>query len=269
MTISNSTTAALFFDIDGTLISDKTNKIPRSTIDALQLAKDKGHLLFINSGRTICAIRPELKAINFDGFLCGCGTFISYHGQVLFKRSIDETRGNDILDKMQACNVDCIVEGSKDIYFPRHISRFADMEKQRNYYKAYFGLAQKTHIEDRGFIFDKLFARTDEKSDKQAFFDFLSEDMDIIDCTEGRYEIVPKGCSKAAACDYIVKKLGIAPENTYVFGDSTNDMPMFQYARHAVAMGCHDKTLEPYTEFITKDVEEDGIAHALKHYGLI
>jgi len=38
---------------------------------------------------------------------------------------IPETRGNDILDKMQACNVDCIVEGSKDIYFPRHISRFA------------------------------------------------------------------------------------------------------------------------------------------------
>lgn len=269
MTVLNSATAALFFDIDGTLISDKTNKIPQSTIDALHLAKNKGHLLFINSGRTICAIRPELKEIDFDGFLCGCGTYISYHDQVLFKCSIDEARGNAILDKMQECNIDCIVEGSEDIYFPHYISRFTGMEKQRNYYKTYFGLAQKTHIEDRGFIFDKMFARTDEKSDKQTFFDFLSKDMDIIDRTEGRYEIVPKGCSKAAACDYIVKKLGLDPANTYAFGDSTNDMPMFRYARHAVAMGQHDKALEPYTEFITKDVEEGGIAHALEHYGLI
>ena len=27
--------------------------------------------------------------------------------------------------------------------------------------------------------------------------------------------------------------------------------------------------LEPYAEFVTKTVEEDGIAFAMKHYGLI
>lgn len=31
----------------------------------------------------------------------------------------------------------------------------------------------------------------------------------------------------------------------------------------------HDQVLEPYTEFITKTVEEDGIAYAMKKYGLI
>jgi hydroxymethylpyrimidine pyrophosphatase-like HAD family hydrolase len=44
---------------------------------------------------------------------------------------------------------------------------------------------------------------------------------------------------------------------------------MFEYAEHAIAMGRHDSVLDPYAEFVTKTVENDGIAYAMKHYGLI
>ena len=43
--------AILFFDIDGTILSEKTRKIPESAVTALQLAKKAGHLLFINTGK--------------------------------------------------------------------------------------------------------------------------------------------------------------------------------------------------------------------------
>ena len=48
-----------------------------------------------------------------------------------------------------------------------------------------------------------------------------------------------------------------------------NDLSMFQYAQNAVLMGKHDKELEPYASFITKTVEEDGIAFAMEKFGLI
>ena len=48
-----------------------------------------------------------------------------------------------------------------------------------------------------------------------------------------------------------------------------NDLSMFEYAVHTVAMGKHAPGLAPYTEFVTKTVEEGGIAWAMKHYGLI
>ena len=54
-----------------------------------------------------------------------------------------------------------------------------------------------------------------------------------------------------------------------MFGDSSNDLAMFEFAVHAVAMGYHDAVLDPYTEFVTRDVEDDGIMYALEHYGLI
>lgn len=40
---------ALFFDIDGTILSEVTGKIPESASAALQKAHDLGHLLFINT----------------------------------------------------------------------------------------------------------------------------------------------------------------------------------------------------------------------------
>ena len=59
--------AALFFDIDGTILSEKTKE---SAIEALLVAQKKGHLLFINTGRTMCSIPAQLKQFMFDGYLC-------------------------------------------------------------------------------------------------------------------------------------------------------------------------------------------------------
>ena len=47
---------ALFFDIDGTLVSFRTHKIPQSTVDALEDAKRNGVAVYISTGRPIMLI---------------------------------------------------------------------------------------------------------------------------------------------------------------------------------------------------------------------
>ena len=42
---------ALFFDIDGTLVSFTTHAIPQSTVKALTRAREKGIKIFISTGR--------------------------------------------------------------------------------------------------------------------------------------------------------------------------------------------------------------------------
>ena len=93
--------------------------------------------------------------------------------------------------------------------------------------------------------------------------------MEAIDRGGSTYEVIQKGFSKATACEFILEHLGIPKERAYVFGDSSNDLAMFEYADHAVAMGEHAEVLDPYAEYVTKAVEDDGIAHAMRHYGLI
>ena len=53
--------AILFFDIDGTVLSEVTKEVPQSAIEAMEKARAEGHLLFINTGRTICSIPTEVS----------------------------------------------------------------------------------------------------------------------------------------------------------------------------------------------------------------
>ena len=94
-------------------------------------------------------------------------------------------------------------------------------------------------------------------------------DIQVIDRGEGFYECVPEGHSKASAIDIILKEYGLKLTDAYVFGDSTNDLAMFEHVPNAIVMGHHSRELEPYASFFTKTVEQDGIWYAMEKLGLL
>ena len=126
--------AVLFFDIDGTVLSEITKEVPVSAINAMKAAQQAGHLLFINTGRTICSIPPEIRRLKFDGYLCGCGTYLTYQDEVLFSSSIEKKRGREILKKATECNLGVVAEGQEDVYYPERMSRFDGLESSRRYF---------------------------------------------------------------------------------------------------------------------------------------
>ena len=260
--------AVLFFDIDGTVLSEITKEVPVSAINAMKAAQQAGHLLFINTGRTICSIPPEIRRLKFDGYLCGCGTYLTYQDEVLFSSSIEKKRGREILKKATECNLGVVAEGQEDVYYPERMSRFDGLESSRRYFHRR-GMGMEQSIEKGDFIYDKIFLYEDERSDLKSFLEYTTGELEALDRGSHTYEVIQKGYTKATACRFIMEKFGINPKNAYVFGDSSNDLAMFQFVEHAVAMGNHDPVLDPYAEFVTKTVEEDGIAFAMEHYGLI
>lgn len=260
--------AALFFDIDGTILSEITNKVPKSAIQALRAAQEAGHRTFINTGRTICSIPAEIAVLPFDGFLCGCGIYLTYHDEVIFEKHMKPERRLEIAEEVFACGMDGIFEGSEDVYFSARISRFDGLENTRRYMN-HRGLGTERYVEQGGCAFDKMFVYTDKMSDSERFFRFIETDMDVINRGSGTYECVPKGYSKGTAIAQILERFGMTREQAYVFGDSANDLAMFQSAGHAIAMQVHDPVLDPYTELVTKAVEDDGIEFAMKKLGLI
>lgn len=263
--------AALFFDIDGTITSNKTKIIPESTFRAFDRARANGHKIFINTGRTICSIASDIKAIPVDGYLCGCGTQIFYQDKVLMHSTIPEDKCRKYIKAMIACNIEGVFEGEDDLYFSREPYKFSRIERVRAHMKS-LGLGENIYIEDidnTSIIYDKMLVVVNEYSDTERFLDVISDEMFPIDRRRGTYECVQKRYSKATAIEYMKDYLGFGKEQVYVFGDSSNDLSMFEYADHAVAMGDHDPVLEPYTEYITDTVDEDGIYKAMKYYGLI
>ena len=260
---------ALFFDVDGTLLSEITHQVPESAKRALSETRKRGNLVFINSGRGYGSLRDIEEMIEHDGCLCGCGTCVAdAEGHILLQYRIPHERGIEIKKAVLRYGFDGILEATEGNYFREELSRIPKVNEFRKNQEA-AGSVMDKDWNDNSYDYDKLCVMADEHSDRDGLFHFLESDMVIIDRGDDFYECVPKGYSKATAIEWALKHYGIDFEDAYVFGDSSNDLSMFEYAKHTVLMGRHDAVLEPYATFVTKTVEEDGIEYAMKELGLI
>ena len=79
---------AIFFDVDGTLVSFKSHRIPDSTLEALDLARKKGIRLFVATGRQYYAI-DNLGDQAFDGFITLNGGYCVVGDEVIYRHPID------------------------------------------------------------------------------------------------------------------------------------------------------------------------------------
>ena len=58
-------------------------------------------------------------------------------------------------------------------------------------------------------------------------------------------------------------------EDTIAFGDGGNDITMIEHAAIGVAMGNANEGVKKIADYITDDVDNDGIFNALKHFNII
>ena len=259
---------ALFFDVDGTLLTDDGKRLPESAEKAIKAARQAGHLVFINSGRTRCFLRELEERLAVDGWLCGCGTYIEARGERLLHHLIEEGRRRELQDSILKHRLDGILEGTDGCYVQEGISRMIGVESVKSLYLA-SGVVHAVNWEKSTVPFDKFCVLADEESDIAGFLASLEPDIVPVDRGRGLFECVPAGFDKATAMEMVLDYYGIPWEESYAFGDSTNDLAMIRYACHSIIMGKHHESLEPYASFITKNVEDDGIAWAFEKLHII
>ena len=109
----------IFFDIDGTLITDGPGEhlIPGSLPRTLNALQENGHLCFINTGRALAEIDSVIRSLPFNGYVCGCGTYIAYRGKTLYSYTIPFPTGNEILNSLKECHLEWLLEGTNHVYY--------------------------------------------------------------------------------------------------------------------------------------------------------
>ena len=238
-----------------------------STKEAIRIARANGHICMINTGRTKRLVGENLTGqVEFDGLLLGCGTEIEYHGKQLMHKTFSMEESKAILAAMKKYHVDAILEGSREDYAPRGEEVFS---------QAFRDMAAE--IEERKYDryanalgnFDKLYAYAETPEGMDAMKRELAGILDFIDREHGYHELVPTGYSKATAIRYITDYLKIPMEDTVAIGDSNNDLPMLKYAHTSIAMGNSSEQVLETADYITTDVDKDGIWNALKWLGVL
>lgn len=257
----------MFFDIDGTILTEDTHEIPESTKKAIQEARSKGNLAFINTGRTYFNIEKEIRDIGFDGYVCGCGTYVQVGDELVSNITLEKKACREIIDLLRKHKIDAVLEGIEDVYFDTttHTTEMTDLKGE--FQAQGFGL--KKTWDDTDFVYDKLYSRASDEADIDMFIKELGDGYDYIDRGNRFGEITPKGYSKAKGISILLDYYGLTVEDAYVFGDSSNDLAMFELVPNSVALKKCDDCIREKASFITRDIHDDGIYHGMKHYGLI
>ncbi|UTY38218.1 HAD hydrolase family protein [Allocoprobacillus halotolerans] len=66
-----------------------------------------------------------------------------------------------------------------------------------------------------------------------------------------------------------MKYLDASIEDTFAFGDVKIDIPMLEYCQVGVAMGRGGDEIKAMADYVTDDVDQDGLYNAFVHFGLI
>lgn len=257
----------VFFDVDGTVVDNETQQIPQSTMDAVAELGRNGHLAVVNTGRPYGHIDPRVRAMSFGGWICGCGMEIYLNGERIRYTAPDlelcrfvqeQVRRFDMRVLYEADDGSIALDGAFSDHPTFHRER---REMQQKGFSVY-----DIHDHPR---FLKFITLDSPDCRREEFLQTIAPYFDSIDRGNTMLEHVIKGCSKAEGMRTLMEAMGVSREDTLAIGDSTNDLPMFAAASHTVCMGNGMEELKQKAEYITAPVMEDGIAAALRHFGLI
>lgn len=261
----------IFFDIDGTLITEGARHyVPDSTTEALARLRQNGHICLINTGRPYAALDELIRSIRVDGYVCGCGTNIRLGEQVLLSNRLDRALCARIVRLLDSCGLDWLLEGEELLYYAdrpyvtRLGAQIASMRTKLADTMRCIGPAEYDRMQ-----FDKFIMVVPEDADAAPVFAAFGGEMTFIDRGGRMYEVVPKAFSKATGMKFLEDYFGIGHEHTIAVGDSTNDVSMLEYAQVGILMGDADPALHRYADYVTAPIEEDGIYRAFRHLGLI
>lgn len=254
---------ALFFDIDGTLVSFKTHNIPLSTIEAINEVRSKGIKVFISTGRAKSIIN-NLGKLEFDGYITMNGAYcFAGSNEVIYKNSIPSEDVETIVNLVKKKVLSCV-----------------------------FVQEKKMGICNPGWMSDEFSTtlniptlpefKVDDIPNMEIFqiSPFITpaqekEWMSMLPhCESARWnpsftDIVAKGNGKDRGIDEIIKHFDIALEDTMAFGDGGNDISMLKHVAIGVAMGNAKDNVKQAADYVTDTVDNDGIVKALQHFGLI
>ena len=109
-----------------------------------------------------------------------------------------------------------------------------------------------------------------------VFFSRVPEDICLV--KDGGYftgmgnlagELTAAGVTKATGVQTVLDMYDADLSDSYVFGDSCNDISMLRMCPNSTAMGNGSEEVKKAAAYVTGHCDDDGIANALKHFGLI
>ncbi len=275
----------VFLDVDGTLINYEA-KLPESAARAVNEARANGHKVYICTGCSKAEIEQR-NLCDLDGMIGGNGAYVEDNKEVVFHHGLTKEECKRIVDWCNERHLGFYLEANSGMYCNDYMIEQGPATMTK--YAMGKGATEETAKDSasvfvNGFIHLKGDDLYREDVNKISFI--LSSYQDHLDSKEefptleantwgGKGELAlfgdlgPAGITKKAAIEVLLKHLNATKEDTISFGDAKIDLSMFELCNYNVAMGNGGPEIKAAADYVTTDVDEDGLYNAFKYLQLV
>lgn len=273
----------IFLDVDGTLV-DYENRLPKSAVEAVRQARKNGHRVYISTGRSKAEVYQELWDIGLDGMIGGNGSYVEDNGNVVMHTMISKEQCKRVIGWLHERGLEFYLESNNGLFASENFE-----EKGKPVIQEYSRRKGKDHTSEitvKSAFPDMIFGGELYRDDLNKISFILDSYKDYLDAKEafpdleagtwgGKGETAlfgdlgVKNINKANAIENLLKYLNADISDTIAFGDARVDIPMLEYCAYGVAMGNGGAEIKEAADYITDDVENDGLWKAFKKLLLI
>lgn len=258
----------IFLDIDGTVL-DAGDVVWPSTAKAIAAAREKGHRLFLCTGREQCFVPEPVLALGLTDGVFGAGANAICDGRVIYRQAFQPEQYDRMCQLLTRHRAHFVLEtlGRVVAFEPL---RAVDPDYWR--WLEQMGVVTLPRPEPGWSDVDKaVFFGADCSLEQLA--QELGPDFYLIPAS---YRISGEGgelqqpeVSKATGIQKILEELGADRADTIGFGDGINDLEMLEFCQESVAMGNAPDRVKAAATMVTEDIQRDGLWLAFRRLGLI
>ena len=254
----------LFFDIDGTLLTPGKRIVEKETIEILkQLSTNPNIDMYISSGRgreTLLDVEHIIPY--FTGLNLANGGHIII-GDKNYKFTIDKDLVTRLVNYMVEHKISFAAStttGNVRLYFDEETKKVFD-----NNVPTPYTLLNETDTYYFGEVIQFWMLAFNDVIDQVAN---LFPELTFFKWSKWGADVIPNNRDKATGISKIIEIMNYDIKNTYAFGDSDNDVPMFKLCNTSIVMGKCTECAKEHATYITDKIEEAGLAKAINKYVL-
>lgn len=254
---------AIFFDVDGTLVSLRTHAVPQSTQNALARLREKGIKLFVATGRPKVML-PHIQALfPFDGWVTLNGQYCYCGDQVLRSCPMERQAVEELVSAARENSFACMFIEGEEFY-----TNYIDSHTRQYLVDLEIPVPPVRDI-TRALDHDVFQANAFLTKETERLLLDQAPHIQVTRWHPDFLDVLPATGGKDKGMDAILDHFGLKPEEAMAFGDGENDLSMLLHAGIGVAMGESGPVLKERADYVTAGVDEDGILRALEHFGIL